>query len=377
MKHLILLFSVTFAIAGEWSPNMLSEQLDKSTFSVREQGMAGAGYATGNNAGVIYSNPAQLAFIEGSEIRYSNEPRSETIKVDSGFLFMNNSTPTYTLFRQMILFSAEPKPNKKGRYAMAFTHASCRNNSSLEPQLYVPYYDTIVSSGERFSDNSFDIGIASGYGFAVPSNSESYSHAAGASVDLTVQYRPHFGDKQSGIKQEYRVGYEGIKEINPQAKVSVGFTAGGVVDPIIHAMNHFSVSASVGYSNLLVSRNEKKILSVLAETGVIQDMYPSKSYTGFPNPQLGMELTLLERFAFRSGIRRMKYEMTLTDSLLVPHSKNDLELSYGIGISPFPILTCNLAGRTFLRNENRLDLNQVSLDAHFHWKRKHSDRATK
>ncbi len=359
--------------------------MDQSTLSLREQAMGGAGFATAENAGALYTNPAQLVNMKGSEIRSTLEMKSSTEFITGGFPIITDSAE-YQMIRQSSLFSIEPKPHRHGRLAFGISFGRLYTDTELYAYRYDMHSDALQQSGEAYLDGSFDWRITSGYGISLPGSSDKYHSSLGLSADITFKYRPNFGDEKKGVEPELRLGYLGTLLLGNGTELCIGVTAGGAADPIIDAKNRFEYSTSVGIKKVLISNVSVAILGIIGEAGITHTVYPSESYKGFPNPQFGCELNLWERFAVRTGARRIKSEGNgwgsvaremneNGESVLSPYmdsvvTVDDLEFSYGFGVTPFPIFSLDFTGRTFLRSDYRKGQNQFALDMRFHWNRK-------
>jgi len=379
----------SYSTPGLWSKDLYFRRMDFSTVSLRERAMGGAGIVSSNSAGALFTNSAQLVRMEGAEIGVSFDLGYTTEPIDSGFfepfedgdtLYTDGELYTYDMKKFTTLFA--PKGGS-GQLAFALYTGNSKISSGIEALMYSPMDGKVVKTGLSYLDDSFEIGLTSGYGHSLPSKRDYYSHSVGLTIDLNYQYQPNFGDAEMGLKLRYILGYLGEWYKERRGSFSLGATGGRVANPVSPEQSRFEYSLGLGWSSTQFSNSTDGHLDFSLECGMRHDLYGKDSYlTGVPNPYGGVELTIIEMFALRTGLRKEKLKVEdgtgnfaiwdiVSDGTMLlvegARDKDELELSYGIGFTPFPIVSLDFATRTFLYSSLRKGQSQYAFDFRFHW----------
>lgn len=378
MRHRALLFILPALTLADQPHQILYERMmDKSTLSLREQAMGGAGFATSNNAGALYTNAAQLTKMEGSEISTTLEPRYETTL---------RGYSSYRLGRSSSIFSPSGyRTENPGRFAFATRFGHSKSEEDMAKVVWYPSTGKLLKTGDTYSDGSLEIGFTTGYGHPLPSGGSIFSHALGGTVDLDYFYTDNFCDPISGLRQRYLLSYYGEWNLPRTGTLSLGFETGPSFDKTLDINPVYQYSSALGWQKRAIVKEEKDILTYTVETGITQNFYKEEAkIAGAANPFIGVELSLWNWLDLRTGARRIKYEDTApktiyanptaaidAEGLLIKAVKqevtNELEYSWGVGVTPFRILSIDFALRTFLRSDKREGENQIAFATRFHW----------
>lgn len=354
MKTALLLLIAATLFAGEWAPDLYFQRMDKSTLSLREQAMGGSGYATGSGAGVLYTNAAQLVNMEGTEIRWTYDIRSKTENIDAGYAVQTEASTSYGMGRHSFIWSPSgKKKNRSGRLALGYGLGRGSSGESIEKAVWDPITATINKTGETYTDTQLEMFLTAGYGHPLPSKRDNFHHSLGGTVDLGLHYMDDFNDAIYELAQKYLLGYQYNVQREKFGKFSVGIQAGMIMQPRAIGLNHFTYHLAGGWNRIIGSSEKWNPVGITLEVGVNHDIYGSDSekINAF-DPNAGFELAIIERFHLRTGIRK-HYE--------------ELEYSYGAGITPLHFLSVDFAARTFLESDIRKGQNQFAVDLRFHW----------